>query len=75
MDAKLPAVPDFETTPAAHEFLLATRHHGMPVVDAGGRLVGIPTRQDVDRALAEPGGTTKTVAEVCSRDLLVAHAD
>jgi len=50
-----------------------TRHHGLPIVDAGGKLVGIITRGDVLRAL-EQGGE-ETVIEAGSRNVLVTYPD
>ena len=52
----------------------AARTHGMPVVDAGGRLTAILTIQDIERGQStEPPATT--VGDACTRELLIAHAD
>jgi chloride channel protein, CIC family len=45
------------------------RHHGLPVLDAAGRLAGILTVQDVEQAVGE------TVGEACTRGVEVAYPD
>jgi CIC family chloride channel protein len=60
---------------AAGRTFQRTRHHGLPVLDRGGRLVGIFTLRDLDQALAEPGHESLTVGEACTRDLLVAYPE
>lgn len=56
------------------DILMKTRHHGMPVIDAAGDLVGILTVQDIDRFQSN-GESNLTVGEVCSHELLVTYAD
>ena len=56
----------------AHHTLDRTRHHGMPVVDSAGRLVGILTMQDLERGLSSG---FKTAGDACVRDLEVAYPD
>ncbi len=63
-----------DTLEAAAEVFAQTRHHGLPVVDADGRLVGIMTVQDLERAQAAPQ-PLRTVGQACTRDLLVAYPD
>jgi len=53
----------------AAEQLAQARHHGLPVVDAGNRLTGILTVQDIERAKGE------TVGEACTREVEVAFPD
>jgi chloride channel protein, CIC family len=60
---------------AAADTLLTTRRHGLPVTDPAGELVGIFTLQDLDRAQADSNSAAKTVGDVCTRELLVAHPD
>ncbi|HXX64934.1 MAG TPA: chloride channel protein [Bacteroidota bacterium] len=50
-----------------------TRHHGLPIVDAKGNLVGIITRGDVLRALEQDG--EEMVIEAGSRDVVVTYPD
>ena len=63
-----------EPLPAALEQLMQARSHGAPVVDAVGRLVGILSLQDIDRA-EESGQAGLRVGDVCTRDLTVAWPD
>ncbi len=59
---------------ADHAFAL-THHHGMPVVDTGGRLVGVVTLSDLQRAHERGAGLDTHVAAICTRELLTAFAD
>jgi CIC family chloride channel protein len=58
----------------ASEVFMRTRHHGLPVVNEAGELVGVLTVQDLDQARMD-GGDKHTVGEVCTRDLIVAYPD
>jgi CBS domain-containing protein len=52
-----------------------SRHQGMCVLDAAGKLAGLITRGDLMRALASnPSGNT-TVLDAASRDLIVTYPD
>lgn len=64
-----------DTLEAAAEIFAQTRHHGLPVVDADGHLVGVMTVQDLERAQTAAASTPKTVGQACTRDLLVAYPD
>ncbi|MGQ9768682.1 MAG: chloride channel protein, partial [Anaerolineae bacterium] len=64
-----------DTLEAAAEIFTQTRHHGLPVVDAAGRLVGVLTVQDLEAAHARQMDQVVTVGQVCTRDLLVAYPD
>jgi CIC family chloride channel protein len=59
----------------AADTLLQSHHHGLPVVDQAGNLVGIITLQDLDRAHSQDGAAEKSVGEAATRDLEVAHPD
>ncbi len=51
-----------------------THHHGFPVLDSSGDLVGVVTIQDLERALEAGGAAELTVADFASTDeLLVAY--
>jgi len=50
----------------------STNHRGFPVMSADGRLAGMITRTDINRALAE-GGAEQTVGSVMSTDLIVCY--
>ena len=50
--------------------------HGLPVVDKEGRLIGIITLQDLQRALAEdPENPHRTAGDVCRKRLVVAYPE
>ena len=50
--------------------------HGLPVVDDEGRLIGIITLQDLQRALAEdPENPQRTAGEVCRKRLVVVYPE
>jgi len=50
--------------------------HGLPVVDKEGRLIGIITLQDLQRALAEdPENPQRTAGDVCRKRLVVAYPE
>lgn len=59
---------------AAADIFSQTHHHGLPVVDASGGLVGVLTVQDLERAQTKQPAVS-TVGEACTRDLLVAYPD
>jgi CBS domain-containing protein len=52
-----------------------TRHQGMLVTDATGKLAGLITRGDVMRALANDPSGNMTVLDAASRDLVVTYPD
>ena len=66
---------DADTLAAAAETLISTHHHGLPVVNVAGELVGILTLQDLDRAHTDGHFDSKTVGEVATHELVVAHPD
>lgn len=58
----------------ATNILMSTRHHGLPVVDDSGKLAGILTLQDIDRAQIDDKGSL-FVSQACSHELLVTYPD
>lgn len=58
----------------AADIFSQTHHHGLPVVDAAGGLVGVLTVQDLERAQVSDADRM-TVGEACTRDLLVTYPD
>ncbi|PWH15976.1 MAG: chloride channel protein [Anaerolineae bacterium] len=56
----------------AAEVFARTRRHGLPVLDAQGKLCGVLTLQDLDRAQEQH---KKTVGEACTRQIEVAFPD
>jgi ABC-type multidrug transport system fused ATPase/permease subunit/CBS domain-containing protein len=51
-----------------------TRHHGFPVVNRAGELVGVVTLGDIEQAALEGRGRV-TAGDICSRRPLVCHPD
>jgi CIC family chloride channel protein len=73
---------DMDTVPAHLSLagLLAeferTHHHGLPVLEENGALLGVVTLQDLEHAMQGRGWDTRLVAEITtSQDLLVAYPD
>jgi len=65
--------PNMSLTELADEFA-RTHHHGFPVVDDTGELVGVVSIQDLERALATGPIADKTVADIATvENLLVAY--
>jgi CIC family chloride channel protein len=48
-----------------------THHHGFPVVDGGGQLVGVVSIRDLERTLATGSIAGKTVADIATTDGLI----
>ena len=59
---------------AQHDPILS-RHQGILIVDAEGKLKGLVTRGDLLRAMELDGGGAKTVLEAGTQSLLTAYAD
>lgn len=58
----------------ASDIFLKRRHHGLPVVNKAGELIGVLTLQDLDQVPPAEWSTHK-IGEFCSRDLLVTYPD
>lgn len=56
-----------------------TSSHGFAVVDGGHRLVGVLTRQDLERARSQPRGerllSSLTADDLCTREPFIVHPD
>lgn len=64
------------TLDEAAVFFQRTHHHGAPVVNADGELVGILTLTDLDRIQAQDGEMNKvTVGQACTQNPLVIYPD
>ncbi len=77
-------IAEGEPLSAAVDLLMKSHSHGAPVVDSAGRLVGVLSLQDIDRAQSanvnrnEEQSRLETelrVGDACTRDLLVAWPD
>ncbi len=67
--------PDLSLGELAQEFE-RSHHHGFPVVDDQGFLVGIVTIQDLDRALESGAGDDSTVRDIATcQNLVIAYDD
>jgi CIC family chloride channel protein len=67
-------VNETDPTGSAGLKIKSTHHRGFPVLDASGDLVGIVTRQDINKGLAE-GKSGNPVSEIMSRDVMVCYPD
>ncbi len=65
---------DMDTLEQASEFFLQTHHHGVPVINAQGDLVGIFTLQDLDATQVDNWPHLK-VGDECTHQLLVTYPD
>ncbi|MDF1499618.1 MAG: chloride channel protein [Anaerolineales bacterium] len=77
MTTDIEPVSDRMTLVGISELLSQTRHHGFPLVDDAGRLVGVVTVTDVDQAIARNVSRKAKASEIGTpHDLLVvAHPD
>jgi len=75
MQAELSSLHESDSLEAAADLLMQTRHHGLPVLNADGELVGIFTVQDLERGQSDKDSGICTVGQACARDLLVAYPD
>ncbi len=69
-----PTMRDIDTLAQASDFFVHSHHHGVPVMDGQGELVGIFTLQDLDATQADKWPTL-TLGERCTHDLQVAYPD
>jgi chloride channel protein, CIC family len=74
MQTETDTLLDSEPLSAATEVFAQTHHHGLPVINASGELVGILTVQDIERGQSE-GPAPQTIGEACTRELLTAFPD
>lgn len=73
MRTEVTVLREADTLATAIATLARIHLNGLPVVDAEGALCGVLTVGDIDRAHQAGLDDARTVAESCSRDLLVAH--
>ncbi|MEZ4870175.1 MAG: chloride channel protein [Caldilineaceae bacterium] len=57
------------------EMFMQTRHHGFPVVDQAGKLLGVVTVQDLERAVGEGAMQERTVADIATRAIVTVCQD
>ena len=76
MSQDVDTVPHDLTLPELSERFSQTRHHGFPVLDNVGRLWGVVTIEDLQRAISRNLPRRTTVAEIGTHEpLLVAYPD
>ncbi len=71
MSSPVKSLPQSATVEGAVEKLLLFGHNGMPVVDGAGRVVGVVSRRDLDRALRHGLGASR-VTGFMSRNVVSA---
>ena len=71
MTTPVRTVPDHATVAEVQAGLLVHGHNGMPVVDASGRVTGVISRRDIDRALRHGLGSSR-VSGFMSRSVVAA---
>ena len=71
MQTNVETLPEAMPLLQAAEVLAKTRHHGLPVVNSRGNLIGMITVRDID-AVEEDQRDSTTVGAACTRELLVA---
>ncbi|MFN8471776.1 MAG: chloride channel protein [Anaerolineae bacterium] len=73
MRSNLPTLAQDASLATAAEVFATTHHHGLPVVDDHGDLVGIFTVSDLERVEAEEEKAPPNVGAACTRELVVAY--
>lgn len=74
MSSPVRTVAEHATVAEAQAQLLVHGHNGMPVLDAAGRVVGVISRRDIDRALRHDLGASR-VSGFMSRGVVSASPD
>jgi subfamily B ATP-binding cassette protein MsbA len=74
MSRDLAAVPEETPVTEIVRLVQQTRHHGFPVVNREGDLVGMVTLSDIEQAALDGRGQV-TAGDICTRRPLVCHAD
>jgi CIC family chloride channel protein len=68
------AVNKTETVSSVGLKIKSTNHRGFPVLDNNGALVGMVTRQDINKAL-NSGNSSSEISEIMTKDILVCYPD
>jgi len=74
MFRKVHTVTDSTTVRNAGLMIKSTTHRGFPVLSSEGRLVGIVTQQDINKAL-NSGKAEILVSEIMTKDLICCYSD
>jgi len=75
MTADVDTVPVDMTLSDLRQAFLTSHHHGFPVVDDEGKLFGVVTIQDLDRAARRPNAENLRVRDIATTDVLTATPD
>lgn len=75
MQQSPPVLRETDSLLAASEKMAELHSHGLPVVDERGRLVGVLSVQDIERATERGLSLDQPVGAVCTREVLVAYPD
>ena len=76
MITNVQTVPPWMTLRHVRRLVLESGHHGFPVVDDDGKLTGIVTGQDINRAIrTRRNGRDLPVEDIARRDLIVGYPD
>jgi len=70
-----PSVPHDVKLAELQDRFTALRSNSLCVLDADGKLYGIVTIADLHRAMAETEGTSITVGDICTRDLITINPE
>lgn len=76
MTTELDSVPPDLSITSLAEVFSDTHHHGLPVCDQDGNLLGVVSLQDLEKALSEPSLEDRKVIDIATtRDIQVAYPD
>jgi len=75
MTKTLPTVPPTMSVKSLVNMLRRSGHHGFPVVDENGDLVGVVTLADVEAAMSRSDISNLTVDDIASKSIVVAYPD
>lgn len=75
MNTDLAHLNETDLAATAMEVLSATHHHGLPVFDAQGDLVGMLTLQDLGKVSGAEVSRDLTVGSLCTRELVTAFPE
>ncbi len=73
MHTDITTLKETDSLEYAADLFMKSRHHGLPVINEAGELVGILTVQDIDRVQADDENKATTVGEACTREPLVTY--
>jgi CIC family chloride channel protein len=75
MDINHETVPETMTLEELRKRFISSRYHGFPVLSKSGRLIGVVTVQDLERAMEHAGWEQWPISRISTRELVVAYPD